>query len=110
MFAGMTDSQRAKLSAAEDQFQQSETLRLLKEKSDANRAKNKKAIENKYCYRQAELGVGDCGGLRLIPGMTESGKQKTPEWLAKLLGVETPQNEGPAGGKTLADLLGPREK
>ena len=34
----------------------------------------KKAIANKYCYRQAELGIGDCGGLRLIPGMTSSGK------------------------------------
>jgi hypothetical protein len=29
--------------------------------------------------RQAELGVGDCGGLRYIPGLTESGKQKTPQ-------------------------------
>jgi hypothetical protein len=24
--------------------------------------------QDKYCYRQAELGVGDCGGLRFIPG------------------------------------------
>jgi hypothetical protein len=22
----------------------------------------------RYCYRQAELGIGDCGGLRYIPG------------------------------------------
>jgi hypothetical protein len=22
----------------------------------------------RYCYRQAELGIGDCGGLRFIPG------------------------------------------
>ena len=70
-------------------------------------------MQNKYCYRQAEMGVGDCGGLRvsssiiaaehvsdlslqygllctlqLIPGMTKSGKQKTPEWLKKVLGQE----------------------
>jgi hypothetical protein len=59
----------------------------------------------RYCYRQAELGIGDCGGLRLIPGMTKSGKQETPEWLQKVLGVEVPKVEGQ--GKTLADLLGP---
>ncbi|KIY95557.1 hypothetical protein MNEG_12404, partial [Monoraphidium neglectum] len=88
LFAGLTDAQRSKLDAAEQSFQQSETLKLLRERSEANRAKNKKAIENKYCYRQAELGIGDCGGLSLIPGMTNNGKQKTPEWLSKLLGVE----------------------
>lgn len=65
------DAQREKLAAAEETFQNSDTLRKLKEKSDANRALNKKRIENKYCYRQAELGIGDCGGLRLIPGVTK---------------------------------------
>lgn len=37
---------------------------------------------------QAELGVGDCGGLRLIPGMTKSGVQKRPEWMNNLFGME----------------------
>lgn len=55
--------------------------------------------------RQAELGIGDCGGLKYIPGMTTSGKQKTPEWLAKVLGVKVKDIEGE--GKTLEDLLGP---
>ena len=59
----------------------------------------------RYCYRQAELGVGDCGGLRFIPGMTKNGKQKTPKWLEDVLGVQQPEVEGQ--GKTLADLLGP---
>lgn len=27
-------------------------------------ADRKKALEERYCMRQAELGVGDCGGLR----------------------------------------------
>ena len=36
--------------------------------------------------RQAEMGVGDCSGLRLIPGATKSGIQKKPEWLEKLVG------------------------
>ena len=48
--------------------------------------RNKKAISDKYCQRQGEMGVGDCGGLRFIPGATKNGKQKTPEWLAKILG------------------------
>jgi hypothetical protein len=39
------------------------------------------------------------------PGMTKNGKQKTPEWLQKALGVEVPEVEGQ--GKTLRDLLGP---
>lgn len=60
---------------------------------------------SRYCYRQAELGIGDCGGLRYIPGMTKNGKQETPGWLQKVLGVEVPKVEGQ--GKTLADLLGP---
>jgi hypothetical protein len=34
------------------------------------------------------MGVGDCAGLRLIPGMTDSGKQKMPAWLAEKLGVK----------------------
>jgi hypothetical protein len=34
------------------------------------------------------MGVGDCGGLRFIPGATKNGKQRTPDWLAKVLGVE----------------------
>ena len=40
------------------------------------------------CSTQAELGVGDCGGLRYIPGMTKSGVQKRPEWMEKLFGME----------------------
>lgn len=61
----------------------------------------------RYCYRQAEMGIGDCGGLRYIPGMTKSGKQKTPEWLQKVLGVDgkIPKVEGE--GKTIEELLGP---
>lgn len=80
--------QRATLAAADDAFEASPLLKELRERSDANRAKNRKAIENKYCYRQAELGIGDCGGLKLIPGATAGGKQKTPGWLGKLLGAD----------------------
>lgn len=39
-------------------------------------------------------------------GMTKSGKQETPEWLQKVLGVEVPKVEGQ--GQTLEQLLGPK--
>lgn len=59
------------------------------------------------CCRQAELGIGDCGGLRLIPGMTKSGKQRTPQWLQDLLGVQlTPEQQNP-DEITIEKLLGP---
>lgn len=38
-------------------------------------------------------------------GMTDSGKQRTPDWLMKLLGQE-PMAEDPTGGVTLKSLLG----
>lgn len=39
-------------------------------------------------------------------GMTKNGKQETPEWLQKALGVEVPKVEGQ--GQTLESLLGPK--
>lgn len=47
--------------------------------------------------------VGGPSG-RYIPGLTENGKQKTPDWLAKLLGVEVPKEEA-TKGKTLKELV-----
>lgn len=40
-------SQKQKLQAADESFAKSDTLKALLEKSEANRAKNKKAIANK---------------------------------------------------------------
>ena len=80
--------QAAKLADADAAFESSELLRTLKERTAANSEANRKAITDKYCLRQSELGVGDCAGLRLIPGATKSGKQKTPKLLAKLIGKE----------------------
>lgn len=75
---------QSRLDEAEDTFQNSELLKNLLERSAANSEGNKKALRDRYCARQAELGVGDCAGLRLIPGMTKSGVQERPEWLDKL--------------------------
>lgn len=82
---------RAKLKEADSVFENSELLATLKAKSEANKEKNAKELSSKYCMRQAELGIGDCGGLRFIPGATKNGKQKTPKWLQKILGVEVDQ-------------------
>lgn len=62
------EAQRSKLAAVDEAFEGSETLRRLREKSAQNASKNAKEIANKYCARQAELGIGDCGGLNMIPG------------------------------------------
>ncbi|GLI62616.1 hypothetical protein VaNZ11_005279 [Volvox africanus] len=98
------DEQKQKLADADEAFRNSGTLKELLARSEANKDKNRRDVQNKYCYRQAELGVGDCGGLRYIPGLTDSGKQKTPQWLADLLGVEVPDSD-PAEGKTLKELI-----
>eukprot|EP01024_Parvocaulis_polyphysoides_P043554 TRINITY_DN3992_c0_g1_i2.p1 TRINITY_DN3992_c0_g1~~TRINITY_DN3992_c0_g1_i2.p1 ORF type:complete len:155 (-),score=8.50 TRINITY_DN3992_c0_g1_i2:54-518(-) len=69
----MKEKTRSKLNEAEQSFLKSDLLRDLRAQSDANREENMKNIKDKYCKRQAELGIGDCGGLRLIPGATQSG-------------------------------------
>ena len=97
-------AQKAAQANDEVRFEGSETLRLLLEKSKANKEANARAIANKYCYRQAELGIGDCGGLNLIPGLTDNGKQETPQWLADVLGVEVPKSAR-SEGKTLKDII-----
>ncbi|CAG9460917.1 unnamed protein product [Pedinophyceae sp. YPF-701] len=68
--------------AAEEAFQNSDLLRSLKEKSEANKSDNKRSIEDKYCYRQAELGIGDCGGLRYLQP-----KKKPPKFIMDLFGL-----------------------
>ena len=88
MPSGVTSEGRnrnqAVIDSAEDAFQNSELLRSLKEKSELNKDQRKRDLQDLYCRRQAELGVGDCAGLRLIPGATKSGVQKRPEWLDNL--------------------------
>jgi hypothetical protein len=54
--------------------------------------------------RQAEWGVGDCGGLNFVPGATKNGKQKSPEWLNGVMGVKE------EAGIDMEKLLGPRPK
>lgn len=83
-FFALTINCADKLSAAEDSFRQSPLLNELKARTEANRESRAKELRDKYCMRQAELGVGDCAGLRLIPGATKAGVQKKPEWMESL--------------------------
>ena len=88
--AGIQGARRAaeeREKAANEQFENSEFLRNLKEKSDANKDQRRREQQDKYCRRQAELGVGDCAGLRLIPGATKSGRQKPPKALMDAFGL-----------------------
>ncbi len=81
---------QATINAAESKFQESDLLKQLKERSDAKREQRDKELRDKYCMRQAEMGVGDCAGLQLIPGATKNGVQKRPEWLDKLVFGDNP--------------------
>jgi hypothetical protein len=78
---------RARAAEADAFFESSEFLRVLRERSEANAPARKKALTDLYCKRQSEIGVGDCAGLRLIPGATKSGVQIRPEWMDKLGGL-----------------------
>lgn len=86
---GITNTQAEGLvSIVGNDEETSDLVKRLLESSAQNKEKNKKAVIDKYCLRQAEDGVGDCAGLRLIPGATKSGKQVTPGWLKSLLRIE----------------------
>lgn len=73
------------------------SMRRLKAKSEENKARRKRELEDKYCRRQAELGVGDCAGLRDIPGMTSSGRQKPPKAIMDLFGLTDEDYDGIQG-------------
>lgn len=89
MSDGLTSTQAEGLvSIVGNDEETSELVQRLLEASDRNKEKNRKALLDKYCARQAEDGVGDCAGLRLIPGATRSGKQETPGWLKSLLRID----------------------
>ena len=52
-------------------FEGTELVKSLLARSDQNRDRYKKELADKYCYRQAEDGVGDCSGLRVSSWMSD---------------------------------------
>ncbi|XP_031283095.1 uncharacterized protein LOC116141748 [Pistacia vera] len=64
-------------------FKESPLLKKLLEKSKLNKEKNRLQIENKYCLRGAEWGVGDCSA----EGMSVEERDKFIEMLKQKAGV-----------------------
>lgn len=65
-------------------FKESPLLKQLLEKSKQNKEKNKRSIEDKYCLRGAEWGVGDCS----TAGMTPEDRDSFIAMLKQKAGVE----------------------
>ncbi|CAN8253649.1 unnamed protein product [Cochlearia groenlandica] len=56
----------------DSRFKESPILKKLLENSKLNKEKNEKEIQDKYCLRGAEWGIGDCS----TTGMTDEEKEK----------------------------------
>ncbi|KAJ8761016.1 hypothetical protein K2173_022054 [Erythroxylum novogranatense] len=65
-------------------FKSSRILKELLERSKVNKEKNKKEIEDKYCIRGAEWGVGDCSA----EGMTVEDREKFISMLKQKAGIK----------------------
>ncbi|KAL4586779.1 hypothetical protein LXL04_011423 [Taraxacum kok-saghyz] len=65
-------------------FKESPLLKELLERSKVNKEKNKQTIQDKYCIRGAEWGVGDCSA----EGMTPQERDEFIAMLKKKAGVE----------------------
>ncbi|MFS8029019.1 hypothetical protein Hanom_Chr16g01517431 [Helianthus anomalus] len=65
-------------------FRESPLLKELLERSKLNKEKNRQAIQDKYCIRGAEWGVGDCSA----EGMTQQEREEFIMALKKKAGIE----------------------
>ncbi|RID76169.1 hypothetical protein BRARA_B03155 [Brassica rapa] len=68
----------------DSRFKESPILKKLLENSKLNKEKNEKAIQDKYCLRGAEWGVGDCS----TNGITDEEKEQFITMLKKKTGLE----------------------
>uniref|UniRef100_A0A453IP33 Uncharacterized protein n=1 Tax=Aegilops tauschii subsp. strangulata TaxID=200361 RepID=A0A453IP33_AEGTS len=66
----------------DSRFKSSKVLKELLEKSKQNKEKNEREIQDKYCLRGAEWGVGDCSTV----GMTDQEKEDFITELRKRVG------------------------
>ncbi|KAL3367693.1 hypothetical protein AABB24_008843 [Solanum stoloniferum] len=78
------DDNQKKYAELDEKFKESPLLKQLLEKSKQNKEKNKKSIEDKYCLRGAEWGVGDCS----TAGMTPEDRDSFIAMLKQKAGVE----------------------
>ncbi|XP_006649611.1 uncharacterized protein LOC102716853 [Oryza brachyantha] len=68
----------------DSRFKSSQVLKELLEKSKQNKLKNERQIQDKYCLRGAEWGVGDCS----TEGMSDQEKEDFIAELKKRTGAE----------------------
>ncbi|GMI83429.1 hypothetical protein like AT2G03420 [Hibiscus trionum] len=65
-------------------FKSSPLLKQLLERSKQNKEKNRQEIQDKYCLRGAEMGVGDCS----VEAMSPEDKEKFIAMLKEKVGVK----------------------
>ncbi|XP_027361439.1 uncharacterized protein LOC113869349 isoform X2 [Abrus precatorius] len=63
----LNEENQKKYAESDARLQSSPLLKKLLEQSKLNKEKNRKEIENKYCIRGAEWGVGDCSAEGMSP-------------------------------------------
>ncbi|OIW04724.1 hypothetical protein TanjilG_06716 [Lupinus angustifolius] len=63
----LNEENQKKYAENDARFKSSPLLQKLLEQSKLNKEKNRQAIENKYCIRGAEWGVGDCSAEGMSP-------------------------------------------
>ncbi|TKY69614.1 hypothetical protein E2542_SST05892 [Spatholobus suberectus] len=67
----LNEENQKKYAENDARFKSSPLLKKLLEQSKLNKEKNRKEIENKYCIRGAEWGVGDCSAEGMSPAERE---------------------------------------
>ncbi|KAK3421852.1 hypothetical protein EUGRSUZ_G02462 [Eucalyptus grandis] len=66
------EENQKKYAEFDERFKQSPLLKKLLEQSKLNKEKNKQEIQDKYCIRGAEWGVGDCSAEGMSPEEREN--------------------------------------
>ncbi|XP_024988777.1 uncharacterized protein LOC112523417 [Cynara cardunculus var. scolymus] len=83
-FTRFNEENQKRYAENDARFKESPLLKELLEKSKLNKEKNRQAIQDKYCIRGAEWGVGDCSA----EGMSPQEKDEFIAMLKKKAGVE----------------------
>ncbi|XP_066383903.1 uncharacterized protein [Miscanthus floridulus] len=78
------NAENQKYTEFDNRFKKSKVLQELLEKSKKNKEKNERMIQDKYCLRGAEWGVGDCS----TEGMTDQEREDFISELKKRTGAE----------------------
>ncbi|XP_010936373.2 uncharacterized protein [Elaeis guineensis] len=77
-----SEENQKKYAEFDERFKSSTVLKELLEKSKLNKERHRREIEDKYCLRGAEWGVGDCS----TEGMTQEERDEFVGFLKKRVG------------------------